>query len=174
MIRIQGRSSIGRAFASKAKGCEFNSRRPCSYKRSKAVNAFFEEFFRIGVYKRSQGRIVRQVTFAALALALIIGLWRLGWWLHGFSYPPWVYYGLPGAVAVVGIWAAYRSVNLPAFADFLIAVEAEINKVSWPSASEMWRSTMVVIIMIFAIGLLLAAFDILWITIFKAIGVYSA
>ena len=41
------------------------------------MNAFFEEFLRAGVYKRSQGRIVRQVTFAALALTLLIGLWRL-------------------------------------------------------------------------------------------------
>lgn len=30
VIYAQGRSSIGRAFASKAKGCEFDSRRPCS------------------------------------------------------------------------------------------------------------------------------------------------
>ena len=77
-------------------------------------------------------------------------------------------------LAVVGLWAAYRSVNLPAFADFLIAVEAEINKVSWPSWSEMWRWTVVVIVVIFAIGLLLATFDVFWVWFFKAIGVYSA
>ena len=44
-----------------------------------------------------------------------------------------LYYGLPTLLAVAGLWAAYRAVNLPAFADFLIAVEAEINQVSWPS-----------------------------------------
>ena len=70
-------------------------------------------------------------------------------------------------LAVVGLWAAYRSVNLPAFADFLIAVEAEINKVSWPSWGEMWRWTVVVIVMIFSIGLLLAAFDVFWVWFFK-------
>jgi preprotein translocase subunit SecE len=56
----------------------------------------------------------------------------------------------------------------------LIAVEAEINKVSWPSRGEMWRSTLVVIVVIFSIGLLLAAFDFFWIWFFKLIGVYSA
>ena len=86
----------------------------------------------------------------------------------------WLCYGLPGALAVVGVWAAYRSVNLPAFADFLIAVEAEMNKVSWPSRGELFRWSVVVILVIFAIGLLLAGFDIVWIKFFSWIGMYSA
>ena len=40
------------------------------------MNAIFQEMLRSGVYKRSQGRITRQVTFAALAW-LAIGMWRL-------------------------------------------------------------------------------------------------
>jgi len=140
------------------------------------VSTIIEEFLRVGVYKRSQGRIVRQVTFAALALTLLIGLWKLVWMLRGFgaSCPTWLCYGLPGVLAVVGLWAVYRSVNLPAFADFLIAVEAEMNKVSWPSRGELVRWSVVVILMIFSIGLLLAAFDVFWIWFFKLIGVYSA
>ncbi len=140
------------------------------------MSAIIEEFMRFGLYKRSQGRIVREVTFFALALTLLIGLWRLGTWLNGSmaNCPAWLCYGLPTVLALVGLWAAYRVVNLPAFADFLIAVEAEINKVSWPSWSELWRSTMVVIVVIFLIGLLLAAFDFFWVWFFKLIGVYSA
>ena len=90
------------------------------------------------------------------------------------SCPPWLCYGLPTVLAVVGLWAAYRVVNLPAFADFLIAVEAEMNKVSWPSWSELVRWSVVVIVVIFSIGLLLAAFDFFWVWFFKLIGVYSA
>jgi preprotein translocase subunit SecE len=140
------------------------------------VSAIIEEFLRVGVYKRSQGRIVRQVTFAALALTLLIGLWRLVLMLRGYgeSCPPWLCYGLPGLLAVFGLWAAYRSVNWPAFADFLIAVEAEMNKVSWPSRGELIRWSVVVIVVIFAIGLLLAAFDLVWIKLFHFLGVYSA
>ncbi|MGA2254314.1 MAG: preprotein translocase subunit SecE [Thermoguttaceae bacterium] len=140
------------------------------------MSAIIEEFLRVGVYKRSQGRIVRQVTFAALALTLLIGLWRLVLMLRGYgeSCPPWLCYGLPGLLAVFGLWAAYRSVNWPAFADFLIAVEAEMNKVSWPSRGELIRWSVVVIVVIFAIGLLLAAFDLVWIKLFHFLGVYSA
>jgi preprotein translocase subunit SecE len=140
------------------------------------VSVIIEEFLRVGVYKKSQGRIVRQVTFAAMALTLVIGLTRLWWMLrsYGEGSPLWLTYGLPSVLALVGLWASYRLVNLPMFADFLIAVEAEINKVSWPSWSEMWRWTLVVIVVIFSIGLLLAAFDFFWIWFFKLIGVYSA
>ena len=140
------------------------------------MSALIQEFMRVGVYKRSQGRIVRQVTFAALALALLIGLWRLVWTLKGYgdSCPAWLCYGVPAGLAVIGLWIAYRSVNWPAFADFLIAVEAEINKVSWPSWGEMWRWTIVVIVMIFSIGILLAGFDVFWVWFFRTIGVYSA
>jgi preprotein translocase subunit SecE len=77
---------------------------------------------------------------------------------------------MPIFFAIAGLWATYRIVNLPAFADFLIAVEAEMNKVSWPSWSELVRWSLVVIVMIFAIGFLLAAFDGFWVWIFQLIG----
>ena len=35
---------------------------------------------------------------------------------------------------------------MPAFADFLIAVEAEMNKVSWPTRHELIRASMVVML----------------------------
>ena len=60
------------------------------------------------------------------------------------------------------MWASYRLVNVPAFADFLIAVEAEMNKVSWPTRMELFRASMVVLIMMFALGFILAGYDIFW------------
>ena len=53
----------------------------------------------------------------------------------------------------------------------LIAVEAEMNKVSWPSWNELVRWSMVVIIMIFTIGFLLFGFDAFWVKVFQLIGV---
>jgi preprotein translocase subunit SecE len=129
------------------------------------------ELFRFGVYKRSQGRIVRQVTFAAIAIALLVGLWQLLEWMRAHeTWSQWLVYGLPGTLAALGLLATYRAVNLPAFADFLIAVEAEMNKVSWPSRSELIRSSTVVIVTIFAIGFLLFLFDYIWIWFFQLIG----
>ena len=38
------------------------------------MGTFFHELVHVGVYKRSQGRITRQVTFAALAVTIALGL----------------------------------------------------------------------------------------------------
>ena len=54
-------------------------------------------------------------------------------------------------MAVAG-WICYRLVNFPGFADFLIAVEAEMNKVSWPTRTELFRASMVVLFLIFSLA----------------------
>ena len=124
------------------------------------MGAFFHELVHVGIYKRSQGRIARQVTFAALAVAIALGLLRLSSTLidKGWEYQ----FALPGLLLLAGLWASYRLVNVPAFADFLIAVEAEMNKVSWPTRSELFRASMVVLILIFALSFLLFGYDLLW------------
>ena len=72
-------------------------------------------------------------------------------------------FGLAGCCCCCSaVWASYRVVNVPAFADFLIAVEAEMNKVSWPTRGELFRASMVVLILIFALAFVLAGFDMFW------------
>lgn len=129
------------------------------------MSAFFQELLHTGLYKRSQGRITRQVTFAVVAVVLAAGLLRLSQTLIGFG--PAISFGVPGLLFAVGLWAAYRLVNVPAFADFLIAVEAEMNKVSWPTRTELIRSSLVVLITIFALAAVLFGFDALWSWIFR-------
>jgi preprotein translocase subunit SecE len=124
------------------------------------VGAFFQEMLRVGIYKRSQGRITRQVTFAVLASVVALGLLRLSTVL--MAHGPYWQFALPGVLLLAGLWAAYRVVNVPSFADFLIAVEVEMNKVSWPSRSELTRASMVVLVVIFALAAILAAYDLLW------------
>ena len=150
------------------------------------VNAYFQELLRAGVYKRSQGRITRQVTFAALAITVLLGLWRGAEMLHA-GYPNgayvlgvhalfvsalWLNYIFPALMLAAGWWVSYRAVNLPEFADFLIAVEAEMNKVSWPSRGELIRASVVVLVSIFFLGFILAAFDFVWIWIFNILRIY--
>jgi preprotein translocase subunit SecE len=65
-------------------------------------------------------------------------------------------------------------VNLPRFADFLIAVEAEVNKVSWPSRAELVRSTVVVLITIFALAGILFLYDFIWSLLLRMLGVTGA
>jgi preprotein translocase subunit SecE len=145
-------------------------RYPMSQEKAAAARMWFGELFQVGVYKRSQGRIARQVTFAALALTFALMAWRMyvtfraAWGLSLIS-------ALSGVVLVGGLWLSYRLVNLPRFADFLIAVEAEMNKVSWPSKQELIRSSLVVIFVIFAMSLVLFGFDLVWGFLFEWLGI---
>ena len=135
--------------------------------------SLFYEFFNGGLYKRSQGRVTRQVTFAALAVAVGLGAWKLKDFLTAISEDanPAVIFGIPGLVLLVGLWISYRIVNIMRFADFLIAVEAEMNKVTWPTRMELTRSSMVVIFVIFFLAMVLFGFDLLWQVLFRWIGV---
>jgi preprotein translocase subunit SecE len=108
-------------------------------------------------YKRSQGRIARQLTFAAIAAVFVVAAWRMSD-RGGDVYRQFL---IPLAVVAVGGWIAFRIVNIPRFADFLISVEAEMNKVSWPSRSELYRSSMVVIVVIFLLTGILFAYDLI-------------
>jgi preprotein translocase subunit SecE len=136
------------------------------------VNPFLSELFHSGLYKRSQGRMIRQVTFASLAVGVLLGAWRLGVYL--LDYGQTVQYLVPALLALAGLWISYRVVNLPRFADFLIAVEAEVNKVSWPSRGELIRSTVVVLITIFALAAILFFYDLLWSQLLRLLGVTGA
>lgn len=127
-------------------------------------------------YKRSQGRIARQLTFSAIVAIFAIAVWRstdalesAGKWLASFAVPAAsqnnvlvmlaTKYTLPLAALALGVWIAFRIVNLPSFADFLISVEAEMNKVSWPSRGELYRASLVVIVVIFLLTAILLAYD---------------
>jgi preprotein translocase subunit SecE len=81
---------------------------------------------------------------------------------------------VPLLVLVLGLWVSFRVVCLPRFADFLIAVEAEMNKVSWPTRDELIRSSIVVIAIILILSVLLSTFDLLWYLLFHALGIIQA
>ena len=118
---------------------------------------WFHEFFRFGRYKRNQGQIARRTTFGALALIVIVGCWRLS--EENVDKAPLMHYYVPAAFLAIGVWASFRVVQMPAFADFLISVEGEMNKVSWPSRGELFRATLVVIAVVFFLAFLLFAYD---------------
>jgi preprotein translocase subunit SecE len=82
-----------------------------------------------------------------------------------------VQYAVPSVLLVIGMWIGYRLVNYPPFADFLIAVEAEMNKVSWPTWRELSRSTIVVIVLIVGLTLVLFSLDLIWAFALKTLGV---
>jgi preprotein translocase subunit SecE len=143
--------------------------------KEKAVAAngsiWSELFLQTGLYKRNQGRITRQVTFAVLAVVFLVAAYQLHTTLKATYDSALTHYALPGVVLLGGWWLSFRLVNLPRFADFLIAVEAEMNKVSWPSKGELIRASLVVIFMIFFLAAILAMYDVIWLMLFRQIGV---
>jgi preprotein translocase subunit SecE len=56
----------------------------------------------------------------------------------------------------------------------LIAVEAEMNKVSWPSQQELIRASMVVILLIFGLTVVLFVYDYFWASLLVWMGVTIA
>ncbi len=127
------------------------------------------ELFQSSVYKPNQGRIVRQVTALVIWVIVGLGCWSLYATLRGG--PGAASYGVPGVLFAAGLWFGFRVVNWPRFADFLVAVEAEMNKVTWPAKEELIRASMVVIFTIFFLAMTLFLFDIVWQYIFEFIGV---
>ena len=144
------------------------------------------------VYKRNQGRLTRQVTVICLWFLIGLGCYTLSQQLLGdfvpgagvrfwftdkpaFILDRWssaaIRIGLPVLLAAIGGWIAYRMVNYPRFADFLVSVEAEMAKVSWPSKDELYRATIVVITTMFMLAAMLFIFDLVWQNFFSLIDV---
>jgi preprotein translocase subunit SecE len=152
---------------------------------SGASESFASELLSARLYKPTQGRIARQITGGAIWVAFAVAAWR--WWQTAYGMDllsslagaeetqravlgvlRWV---LPGLLLAIGIWIGYRTVNYPRFADFLIAVEAEMNKVMWPSQDELVRSSLVVIALLLSFAALMFVFDLAWVWVFELIGV---
>lgn len=139
-----------------------------SKQKAMSASSIVGEIFHVGLYKPTQGRITRQVTCASVWIVVLLATFKLYQTLYDAG--EWQYIA-PFALLIVGFWAAYRTVNYAKFADFLIAVEAEMNKVSWPSWAELVRSSIVVIFVILFLAAVLFGYDTVWRIIFTYLGV---
>jgi len=136
---------------------------------SASTASFVQNLFQARLYKRNQGRITRQVTFAALAITMLLGTWRMH--VDAEQGDMLMRYSIPAAVLCLGLWIVYRVINLASFADFLISVEAEMSKVSWPTKTELVRGSIVVLITIIFLAAFLFVFDFVWAMVFKFLGI---
>lgn len=80
----------------------------------------------------------------------------------GFTLLTDLNYTIPLVLVIASLWFAWRIVNYPVFADFLIATEAELNKVSWSSRKALIRDTIVVLTSLILITVFLFVIDVFW------------
>lgn len=134
-------------------------------------------WFHTTAYKASQGRKMRRYTLIGLLLVGLSGVWAL---MHRdalaagdlvykmpFGIPNFTaltdqQYSVPLLIAAATLWLAWRAVNIPTFADFLIATEAEMNKVSWASRKRLVQDTIVVLVTTLLLTLFLLVVDLFW------------
>jgi preprotein translocase subunit SecE len=130
---------------------------------------FLANLLQIGFYKPRQGRYARTYTAIGLGVILVLGVWRLHETLGSSS--PATRFGVPAAVGLVLGWMIYRLVQYPPFVEFLIATEAEMNKVSWTSRDDLYRATTVVLATVALMAVFLFGVDWIWSNLLQIIGV---
>jgi preprotein translocase SecE subunit len=133
-------------------------------------------------YKRVLGRLVRRLTILGIILVGGSGIYSLvsngtlpdNWditipftekpegGLKTFRLIPDAKYTVPLLLSALTLWVAYRAVNMPAFAEFLIATEAEMNKVSWSSKKRLAQDTVVVLVCTIFMAVFLLVVDLFW------------
>ena len=86
---------------------------------------------------------------------------------------PSIQFTVPLLLLAASLWFAWRVVNMPMFADFLIATEAELNKVSWTTQRRLVQDTIVVLITVVMMAVFLFGMDYTWkiLLSWKPIGV---
>jgi preprotein translocase subunit SecE len=138
--------------------------------KKNAETTLWGEMLTAGFYKRNQGRLTRQLTAAAILVVVFFGLWRLSQGpLQGYQTP--IRVGIPALLFAATCWGVFRLVNYPRFADFLISVQAEMDKVSWSTWPELWRATAVVVGTMFILAVVLFFYDQLWVALFRLLGI---
>jgi preprotein translocase subunit SecE len=139
------------------------------YESRRHLVSFSSNLLLSRTYKPLQGWNARLYTAVGLGFVAALGIYRLHETLQ--PYGPGVRFGIPSALGLALAWILYRTVQYPPFADFLIATEAELNKVSWTTTEDLKRSTAVVLSTVLLMSFFLFGVDWLWSSLLQLIGV---
>ena len=113
-----------------------------------------------GIYKAGQAKRTRLGSAFGFGLVAAIGCLLLYQKLEGADMGLWVSTMVPVGVAAGFAVLIFWLSNNPSIADFLIAAESEMKKVSWSSRKEIAVSTFIVIVLVIIMAVLLGAADI--------------
>jgi preprotein translocase subunit SecE len=134
------------------------------------ISLFALNLLRADLYKPMQGRYARAYNALGLALIVLAGIWRME---STVDSSPISRIGVPVLVAAALGWLIFRIVQFPPFAEFLIATEAEMNKVSWTSKDDLIRFTTVVLATVVLMAVYLFLVDTLWTALLRFIRVLT-
>jgi preprotein translocase SecE subunit len=120
----------------------------------------------IGIYKRGQGKYTRLCTAFGVAIIVGLGCFRLynkleavEWWGLSQRATLWIATMVPSGLFVVLGLLIFWLINKASVADFMIAAEGEMKKVSWSSRKEIAVSTVVVIVVVIVMAVILYITD---------------
>ena len=118
------------------------------------------------IYKRGQGKYTRLCSAFAAAIITGLGCLQLYKRLQATDLGLWFETMVPAGLFVVLALFISWLMNKPSIADFMIAAEGEMKKVSWSSKQEIAVSTLIVIVVVIIMAVLLGATDITFRTFF--------
>ena len=123
----------------------------------------------VTAYKKNQGRPARQIALCVVVACLSwLSIEVAALFVRRQVGIQWL--GMCVALIAVVAWVSAVILNRPRWADFLISVQAEIDKVTWPSSQEVRRATVVVLVLIGSMAVVIFCFDLVWQRVFKIIG----
>jgi preprotein translocase SecE subunit len=128
---------------------------------------------RFDIYKRGQGKYTRLCSVFAFGTIAALGCLQLYKWLDAsdFGLSPrgalWLATMVPTGILVGCGLLIFWLANKPSVADFMIAAEGEVKKVSWASRREIAVSTFIVIVVVIFMAALLGVTDLAFRLIFK-------
>jgi preprotein translocase SecE subunit len=142
------------------------------------INLEENGWFSATSFKYNQGQKVRRATLIALLVLVGYGIF-INVQTRMFGTGDWevllpgvdaalvvlfnLEYTMPLLVFAVLGWFCWRLVNWPTFADFLIATEAEMNKVSWTTRKRLFQDTIVVLVTVVLLTTFLFVVDVIFI-----------
>jgi len=111
------------------------------------------------IYKRGQGKYTRLCSAFGVAIIAGLGCLQLYKKLQATDLGLWVETMVPAGLFVVLILVIFWLVNKHSIADFMVAAEGEMKKVSWSSRKELAVSTFIVIAVVVIMATLLGITD---------------
>lgn len=111
------------------------------------------------IYKRGQGSYTRLGSAFGAAIVAGLGCFQLYNKLQATDIGLWIQTMVPVGLFVVLAGLIFWLVNKHSVANFMIAAEAEMKKVSWSSKQEIAVSTFIVIVVVILLAALLGIVD---------------